>query len=236
MATIAPRNRLLATLNEAEHARIAPYLDEVRMELRTNLSRADEPMRYAYFPHDAVASVLIDVDEGELVEVGLVGAEGIVGLSLLYGEPAAQTTVIVQIPGRVSRIPADVLVREVVTPATPFFRLLLRYANRFMVMTAQSGACNASHGAQQRLARWMLLMQDRVGRSHFPLTQEFAALMLGVRRATVTEAASSLRLAGAIDYQHGEIMIRDRAILETAACGCYPVMRRLMEEMVERAA
>ena len=173
----------------------------------------------------------MELPEGDTVEVGLMGAEGVVGLALLYGQRISNANVIVQIPGHGLRIPADVFAREVVEHGGEFYRLLLRYANMFSAMVAQGAACNASHGVDQRLARWILQVHDRVGTAQFPLTHEFIALMLGVRRASVSEAASRLRQAGAIDYRIGAIQVTDRAALEAAACGCYAVMRRFSDNI-----
>ena len=126
--------------------------------------------------------------------------------------------------------------RYVVEPGGEFYRLLLRYANLFSGMVSQTAACNASHSVDQRLARWLLLVHDRVHRDAFPLTHEFMALMLGVRRASVTQAASALRVAGAIEYRIGHVHVVDRDVLEQTACGCYAVMRDLGERIFIRSA
>jgi len=226
-------NRLLDTLSQEEGTRLAPFLERVRVELRQTLSTAGEPIQQVYFPVDSVTSTLMELPEGETVEVGLMGAEGVVGLSLLYGQKIANTTVIVQVPGDAVRIRADHLVREVIEPSTPFHRQLLRYANVFLAMVAQNAGCNASHSVEQRLSRWLLLIHDRVRRDTFPLTHEFAAIMLGVRRASVTQVANTLRNAGAIDYRSGQLKIVDRATLEASACGCYEVIHDLSESIFE---
>jgi len=225
------QSRLIEALSPRERARVAEFIEPVELKARDVLESEGEPIRYAVFPANAVTSTLMELPEGDTVEVGLMGAEGVVGLALLYGQRITNNTVIVQIPGDGVRIAADVFAREVVQHGGEFYRLLLRYANMFSAMVAQGAACNASHAVDQRLARWILQVHDRVERPQFPLTHEFIALMLGVRRASVSEAASRLRQAGAIDYRVGHIRVTDRDALEPAACGCYAVMRRFSEKI-----
>jgi CRP-like cAMP-binding protein len=225
------QSRLIDALSPAERARVGPFLEPVELGVRDVLDREGERTRYATFPANAVTSTLMQLPEGDTVEVGLMGAEGMVGLALLYGQNIASTTVIVQIPGHGMRIPAETLAREVVEHGGEFYRLLLRYANMFGAMVAQGAACNASHGIDQRLARWILQVHDRVAQPEFPLTHEFIGLMLGVRRASVSEAASRLRQAGAIDYRTGSVRVTDRSRLEPAACGCYTVMRTFSDNI-----
>jgi CRP-like cAMP-binding protein len=227
----ARQSRLIAALSPRERARVAPFLEPVELRARDLLDSEGDPIRYAVFPATAVTSTLMALPEGDNVEVGLMGAEGVVGLALLYGQRIASTTVIVQIPGHGVRIAAGTFMREVVEHGGEFYRLLLRYANMFSAMVAQGAACNASHGIDQRLARWILQVHDRVGTAEFPLTHEFIALMLGVRRASVSEAASRLRQAGAIDYRVGHVRVTDRGALEPAACGCYAVMQRFADNV-----
>ena len=224
-------SRLVDALSPAERARIEPFLEPVKLTSAEVLNSEGDPIPYAFFPVNAVTSTLTELPEGDSVEVGLMGAEGVVGLALLYGQRIASATVIVQIPGHGFRIAAETFVREVVENGGEFYRLLLRYANMFSAMVAQGAACNASHGIDQRLARWILQVHDRVGVPEFPLTHEFIALMLGVRRASVSEAASRLRQAGAIDYRIGHVRVTDRGALEAAACGCYAVMRRFADRI-----
>ncbi|HYW52535.1 MAG TPA: Crp/Fnr family transcriptional regulator, partial [Dongiaceae bacterium] len=179
------------------------------------------------FPETAVTSTLMEMPEGDWVEVGLTGTDGMVGLDLLYGIRESVTTVIAQVPGRALKMDAEVFHREIVAKKTAFYDVLLRYARVFFGMVAQSAACNASHGIEQRMARWLLMIHDRVRRDRFPLTHEFIALMLGVRRASVTQAANSLRTAGALDYERGEVHVLDRQKLEKLSCACYDAVVRL---------
>lgn len=230
-----PRNRLLAALARDDAARLAPFLHEVELDQGQALSRHGEPIDAVYFPHDAVASTLMELPEGESVEVGLMGAEGVAGLATLAGDRIATTTVVCQIAGGATRIAVEDFVREVVSRGGPFHQLLLRYAIAFLGMVAQVGACNASHAVEQRFARWLLLVHDRVGQNEFPLTHEFTALMLGVRRASVTQAAAALRLAGGIEYRNGWVHVRDHEIVHRATCGCYDAIVSMMDRVDGRS-
>ncbi|HEY0613877.1 MAG TPA: Crp/Fnr family transcriptional regulator [Candidatus Elarobacter sp.] len=223
---------MLASLTAQERQRLEPFLEEVELKTRLHICYTGQPITHVVFPHDAVASTLIELPEGDSVEVGLVGRDGFVGLDLVFGSDIAVATVIIQVPGHGVHMTAEAFRREVVERGGPFSKLLLKYARIFYGAVAQTGACNASHAVEQRLARWLLMVQDRVQTNRFPLTHEFIALMLGVRRASVTQAANALRLAGAIGYDRGEITIVDRELLEQNACGCYHIVAGLSHDSV----
>lgn len=182
---------------------------------------ADTRLDYVWFPHDAVISAVVTTPEGDTLEVGLLGFEGMTGQALLLGEDRSAMTMVVQIPGFASRMRAADFVREVVGRDGDTRRLLLRFTNAYLAVLAQVSACNADHSVEQRLARWLVMAHDRVGRDHFRLTHEFMAMMIGVRRASVTAVAGALRDAGAIAYVKGHVTILDRARLESRACACY---------------
>lgn len=220
-------NQLLDRLSGSERERITPFLEPVDLHPKMTLCTAGEPISHAVFPHNAVTSTLMELPEGDAVEVGLMGSEAFVGLDLVYGTRVSLTSVVVQVSGTGTRIRADDFVREMVQPGGEFYHALLRYSRAFLGMVAQSGACNATHLLEQRLARWLLMVHDRADRDRFDLTHEFIALMLGVRRAGVSGAANSLRVAGAIEYTRGEIVVKDREILEKCSCGCYEIIRSL---------
>jgi CRP-like cAMP-binding protein len=200
----------------------------------TPLATAGESILAVYFPITAITSTVVDLPESECIEVGLMGAEGVTGLSLLYGESIARSTVIVQIPGEATRMSADDFQREVVTRDGAPLRLFLHYANAFARAVAVVAACNVSHSVEQRFARWLLLVHDRVMRDEFPVTYDFATRMLGVRRSDVTEATKAL--AGAVDYVDAHIVVRDRALLLKASCGCYASIRKTLESVFELGA
>jgi CRP-like cAMP-binding protein len=228
----AAGNKLLAALPLPERRRLASHFHHVQLSQRERLCTAGQRIDYVVFPQTAVTSTLMEMPEGDSVEIGLTGAEGIVGLDLLYGIQESVTTVIVQIPGRGVRMEAAVFRQEILAKKGPFYDALLRYAHVFFGMVAQSAGCNASHAIEQRLGRWLLMAHDRVQRDRFPLTHEFIALMLGVRRASVTQAANTLRAAGAIAYERGDVHVMDRAALELASCACYDVVRRLSDSLL----
>lgn len=165
--------------------------------------------------------------DGGTVGVGLMGSEGAVGLGLLSGDRRSLRTTMVQVPGTASRMDADVFQREVVEHAGEAKNVFRRFYDGFSEGVAQLAACIAMHPIEQRFAGRLLAIHDRVGRDTFPLTHEFEALMLGVRRASVTLAAAHLREIHAIDYHSGEVVITNRRILEQTACGCYDQITRI---------
>lgn len=181
--------------------------------------------RHVYFPTDSLLSLLV-VTDGDALEVGMVGREGMVGLPLAAGSPASPVRVLVQGGGQAMRVSAARFMREVQASDN-----LRRHIDRAlyvgMVTAMQIAACNKFHRLGERLARWLLMVRDRVGRDEFPLTQDFLAKMLGVRRAGVNEAASGLQRDKLITYRRGRIAILDREGLRSASCSCYDVIRRL---------
>jgi CRP-like cAMP-binding protein len=231
-------SKLLASLDDEERQRLAPYLQVVELQSGQTLLEAGTPIESVWFPHNCVTSTVVDTPEGATIEVGLMGMEGLVGLSLLLGAPNSNTTVIVQIPGHATRMKATDFVEQIVRPHGEAFQKLLRYADAFMAMVAQTAACNSLHDVDQRLARWILMTNDRVGRNEIPLTQEFLAYMLGVRRASVSVAASSLQQMGLIRYSRGQVTVVNREGLEENSCACYGIVRNITDELFkeERAA
>jgi hypothetical protein len=173
------------------------------------------------------------MDDGAVVEVGTIGNEGAVGLSLFLGVSVSVPQTLVQIPGNARRMPAAAFqsaVREL-----PLFRdLVARCTHAFMTQVSQTAACNRLHGIEQRCARWLLLTHDRVGGADtFPLTHQFLSFMLGVRRAGVTEAIGVLARSGLITSTGGRITIVDRPGLEGACCECYAIVRRFAGDPFE---
>jgi CRP-like cAMP-binding protein len=220
---------LLTNLSHAERQRLNPCLEPVTLELRQPLLAVGEPIQHVWFPHDAVTSTVVDTPEGTTIEVGLMGFEGMVGLSLLLGVESSNTTVIVQIPGSGTRMRADHFRSCVVQVGGELYERLLRYTNAFMAMVAQTAACNSLHSIDERMARWLLMIHDRVQRDEFPLTHEFLAFMLGVRRPSISIAAGALQHNGFIRYNRGLLTITDRSGLEQTVCVCYRIVRALME-------
>ena len=165
--------------------------------------------------------MIIATDEdGDMLEVGTTGREGLVGIAAFHEADGGPLEVISQVPGDYARLPVAAL-RAAAAPGTGLYRLLHRYSQASHLFTAQVAACNRFHDIGERCARWLLLTHDRVGRESFTLTHEYLGYMLGTRRPGVTLAMGALQRAGLISYHRGEITIRDRDGLENATCECY---------------
>jgi CRP-like cAMP-binding protein len=228
LAATAPpqsRNHLLAVLPPSEFLELRPHLTTVRLPARARLAEPNLPIEAVYFPLDTVISVsTLSDDDGDGVEVGSVGCEGMAGLPVFFGAVRSTSRITVQIAGEAERMEASVLQREA-GRHDALRRLLHLYAQGFMTQIAHSTACNRLHAAEERLARWLLICRDRLGRDDIPITHETMAAILGVRRATVTEAAGSLQRDGLIRYRRGTVSIVDRQRLEAASCACYAIVR-----------
>lgn len=213
-------NTLLLDLPDRECQAI--YSELVFMPVRTHdvLNEAGAPIRYVYFMNSGLASVLNVMSDGKSVEVGLTGKEGFVGLPLVVGFTTSGTRVIVQIEGSAFRANANVFM-EILRKCRILETRLNRYAQLLAAQASQVAACNRLHEVDQRLARWLLMSQDRINAEVVPLTQEFLAHMLGTRRSSVTVAASILQKKGLIKYTRGQLMIVNRKALEEATCECY---------------
>ncbi|HEX8128592.1 MAG TPA: Crp/Fnr family transcriptional regulator [Pyrinomonadaceae bacterium] len=228
------RNHILAALPSADYERLAPHLERVEMYRGQTLYRAGERLDYVYFPIRSMISLVSEMADGSSVEVGIVGFEGMAGLSLVLGVELSPHTQMVQIPDGGLRLRAEVLIDEFRRYGA-LHDLLLRYTQGLMLHTAQLVACNRVHHVEERLARWLLMSRDRCVCDELPLTQEFLSLMLGVRRAGVTEAALTLQADGYIHYTRGHITITDRAGLEGASCLCYGIMREEFDRLTASA-
>jgi CRP-like cAMP-binding protein len=223
----APDNQMLARLPAAELERLTPYLKPVDLHFGQLLVEYETPIKYAYFLESAVTSTVVRTPHGETIEVGIMGAEGFVGLSLLYGVERSNGTVVVQIPGRALRMRSEDFLKHVKATGGPCLEVLLRYANFFQVMVQQHAACNATHRIEERMCRWILLTHDRAGADGFALTHENLSLMLGVRRATVSTVAHRLKESGLISYKRGKLFVTDRRGLEDCSCECYGLLKDL---------
>ncbi|HEY9602515.1 MAG TPA: Crp/Fnr family transcriptional regulator [Allocoleopsis sp.] len=213
-------NRLLAAIPSESKARLEPNLERVSLAFREVLYESRELIEYVYFPINGVISLLTIVEECTLAEVGLVGNEGMVGVSVFLGIEATPFKAIVQVPGEAMRMKADVF-KALVNPDSPLYSLLLRYTHALMFQISQSAACNPHHSVKERCCRWLLMTRDRVHSDQFPLTHEFLSQMLGVRRASITVVAGMLQKAGLIRYSRGQMTIKDRQGLEALSCECY---------------
>jgi CRP-like cAMP-binding protein len=218
-----PANHLLAALAPDVLDRVLPALDVIPLKLKEVLHKAGEPIDEVYFPGGGFCSMLAVLESGEMVEVATIGREGMVGGTVpatLNGDPSP-TVAMVQAETDTCYKMSAVTFRGEMDRREAFYDLLTRYSQALVGFIAQSTACNAVHTVEQRLARWLLTAHDRVGKSEFPMTQEFLAMMLGTSRPTVTVVAGTLQKAGLITYHRGHITIVDREKLEEASCECY---------------
>ncbi|MFZ2030805.1 MAG: Crp/Fnr family transcriptional regulator [Vitreimonas sp.] len=214
------KNRILAALPPLEFAMLANHLTHVDLALGESLHRAGDVISNVFFVESGFISALTMLSDGQPLEIGLIGAEGVAGVSVILGATHSYSETMCQTGGGAYRITTGEL-KAAVAHAPHLRDLLLRYTHVFHVQVAQTAACNAHHELGQRLARWLLAAHDRSGVAELSLTQDLIAIMLGVRRSTVSIAASTLQRAGVIRYQHGRITIIDRVGLENAACECY---------------
>jgi CRP-like cAMP-binding protein len=228
----APRNRILAALPPAEWDRVRGAAERVPLELRKVLFEPHRTIEHVYFVESGVVSVLGLMDDGSAVETATVGNEGMVGVPVFLGAMQMAGQAFAQVPGEAWRLPAGAL-REEVRRGSALAGLLGRYTQALFTLVAQSSACNRKHPVDERCARWLLMTHDRVEGDTFELTQLFLSQMLGVRRATVSEAAGALQERGLIEYTRGRITVLDRAGLEAASCACYAIIRNEFDRMLE---
>jgi len=216
-------NRLLLSLPRKLRNELFASLEPVRLPVRTVLCEMGAAIRHAYFINSGLASILSVMSNGKSVEVGLTGKEGFVGVPLIVGYKTSPTRVIMQIAGAAFRVDAKDLT-SLLQRHAQLDRSLQRYSQEVALQAAQVAACNRLHDVDARLARWLLMSQDRVNGNVVPLTQEFLSHMLGTRRASVTVAAARLQKTGSICYERGQTTIADRKRLEKAACECYGIL------------
>lgn len=224
-------NRLLAAIPERDLRRLEPT--ECRLPRGAPIHVADQVIDRVYFPHDATLSLVTYLTTGQTIETGTVGCEGAVGLFALHGPPLAITNSVVQVAGRVGIIPLQRL-REVAAASPDASRVLDSFQMAFASQLLQQIACNATHDANSRCAKWLLMCFDRVAGSSIPVTQEMLAEMLGVARPTVTQALKVLQSTDAIELAYGEVRVRDRQRLQASACECYGVISRRYDKLLPR--
>jgi CRP-like cAMP-binding protein len=223
-------NRLLAALPGEEYERLAPHLEPVTVGLGQVLFRPEDRLRHVHFLTTAIVSLLTSLEDGSGMEVGLVGREGMVGVSAFLGGTETKVAT-VQAAGESLRLEVGQL-REEFARGGALQSALLRYTHALMTQVSQAVVCNARHHVEGRLARWLLMYHDRLGRDEFELTQEFMAGMLGVRRASVSEVAEKLQEMGFIRYHRGHFTVLDRRGLEEFACECYPSVKEKFDDLL----
>lgn len=199
-------------------------MERVPLPLRQVVHEPGKPIEAVYFVEAGVVSMIVSLAEGDALEVGMVGREGMVGLPVVLGTGTAINEGLVQVQGAALRLRAAAL-REAIEASPSLRGELLRYVQAFYSQVTQTAACNARHGLDERLARWLLMTHDRTDGDRLPLTHDVLSIMLGVRRAGVSVSAMTLRRAGLIAYAQGQITILDRPGLETIACECYAAVR-----------
>jgi len=220
-----PNNRLLAALPKDEYRRLLPDLEECPLVFGELIYRPGAVVRHVYFPTSGIVSLLADVDDGGTLEVGIVGREGMAGISVFMGVKTSPNRVLVQGGGSALRMKAAAL-QSVTEKDGSLSRLLRRYSYSLWAQLSQSSVCNLYHPIDARLARWLLMTRDRMEAHEFPITQEFLSSMLGVRREGVNKAAGKLQQQGLITYTRGTLTILKSAALVAVACKCYRIIKK----------
>lgn len=233
LPAVANQNGLLGALDPADLADLEGDFETVELEFKRSLHEPGDPTPYVYFPNDGVISLLAVLSSGMAVELGHVGSEGMVDISVFLGREASESRIIVQVPGTARRMASQPFRKHL--EALPGLRRMMgAYVLEFFTMVAQTSACNRQHSIEQRFARWILMTQDRTTREVFPITQEFLAEMLGASKPMVSHAAGKLKRRGLLNYRRGLMTIDDRAGLEDVACECYCLVWERFEEFEER--
>lgn len=224
------RNRLLKGLDPDVYARLVDEGESLEFGARQVLWPPLTPIRSVYFPRSCLISLVVPLEGERPIEAATVGNEGFVGAPVALGVQATTIVAMAQVPGIALRLPAATFTR-LVGDHEGLRLMMLAYSHTLLEQAAQTVACNRRHDLSERCARWLLMTHDRVGINPFVLTQEFLAVMLGVRRASVTVAAGTLQRAGLIKYSRGRLEVVDRLGLEGASCECY----RILDESYKRS-
>jgi CRP-like cAMP-binding protein len=226
-----PENRLLASLPKADFERISRHMETLHLEMKHMAYEPNKPIEYAYFPLTGVASLVTVMEDGSAVEVATIGNEGMVGLPLFLGVDRTAGHAFTQVPGDSIRIKAEIFTKAV-QQSGRLTKMMQLYTQALMVQISQGMACNGIHSVRQRCARWLLMTHDRVASDRFPLSQEFLAQMLGVRRAGVSKVASGFQADGMIRYSRGFIQFQNRKALEAVSCECYRVIQNEFDRLL----
>jgi CRP-like cAMP-binding protein len=217
-------NRLLGTLPKKEYERLLPDLTRIPLAFGEILYEPGDIIKHVYFPNDSIVSLLSALSERSTLEVGMVGNEGMAGLPIFMGVNVSRTRALVQGEGSAMRM-TSASVRHEANHLGALHRLLHRYSHSLLTQVSQSVACNRFHSVEARLARWLLMTSDRLGKEEFRLTQEFMSNMLGVRREGVNRAAGALQTDKLIHFSRGVITILNHRALEATSCECYAIIK-----------
>ena len=227
-----PENKIIRSLSPADRKRFLAHCEPFELVLSNELSVRDKPLVYAHFPIEGFLSLVINVDAHPPMEVGMVGAEAMLGAELVLGTAATPWRALVQGEGSSWRIGAAQL-REQLVAIAPLRALVYSCLLTHLHQQALASACQRFHAIAPRLARWLLMSQDRSRTENFHVTHEFLALMLGVRRVGVTEAASHFQAIGLIEYHRGDLMVVNRPALEEQACSCYAADKQIYRRVMK---
>lgn len=227
-----PINFILSSLSEQEYQKLSPYLYSVSVSLGTTLYDVGEKIETIYFPESAIVSVIAVLEDGSSAETNLVGKTGIIGLPAILGTGCTSERIIVQATGRLLKISATIIKNQF-DRSKELQKYLLAYTEYRIIETNRQTICNTYHTIEQRLARWLLRVQDLVESDRLFMTQELIAKMLGVQRSIVTIIAGIFQQAGLISYSRGQVIILDRAGLKNVACPCYSFLDREFHRIVK---
>lgn len=216
-------NRLLAALPERERARLIPQLEILTLFAKETVYEAGDEMNYVYFPLDCIVVLISSVESKATVEVGLIGNEGLVGAPILLGAKHSNSQALILTEGKALRLPASIFRKEA-KRSSRTRELILTYANALLAQSGRLAACHRYHTPQARLARVLLMIDDRLKTAELHITQDLLARLLGTRRATVTQASNQLQDSKIIESLRGRIRILDRDELAKVACSCYAII------------
>lgn len=228
------RNRILLALPQKVREQMLRHCQRVEFPSGHMIYPAGAPVEHAYFIESGLVSLVKSMEDGQSVEVGAIGTEGIVGLFAVYGFDNALADYLVQVPVVAQRVKRTTL-RDELSNHEVFHGLVEKYMFLLVYQIAQAAACNRLHSLEQRLSRWLLTAHDNAFADHFSFTHEFLAALLGVQRPSLSTAANRLQKRGLIRYMHGRVTILDRAAIEKAACECYRTIRQRIDALFDEA-
>ncbi|HET7062300.1 MAG TPA: Crp/Fnr family transcriptional regulator [Nitrosospira sp.] len=217
------QNRILAALPAQDYARLLPFMEFVPMPLGQTIYEPNSAVTHLYFPTTSIVAPIYAVENGASVRLAIIGNEGMTGTCFLLGGGGTPSGVVVQSDGCGYRIKANTVKKEFETGGS-LQHAILRYTQALLTQTAQNAVCNRHHKIEQQLCRFLLMSLDRLPTEEMRMTHEQIAIMLGVRRESVTQAALKLQTINAIRYSRGHITVLDREELENAVCECYEVV------------
>ncbi|MGF6528207.1 Crp/Fnr family transcriptional regulator [Variovorax sp. PvP013] len=229
--SLARRNRLLAAMPDDVLDDWLPHFELVELPFGTVLYDDGQPLSHIYFPVDALISYVQPLEDGSVIELAVIGNEGMVGVSVVLGSRTASGCAMAQVAGTSLRIDASEVVRRLGNES-PVQELFCRFLKALVSQMAQTAACSRRHSLEQQLSRWLLMAQDRLPPGDMKITQETMAMMLGVRRESVTDVALRLQGTNLISYTRGRIMVVDRPGLEMNACRCYDFVAKRYEHLL----